>query len=119
MSDTKTYTGSCHCGAVSYEADADLSRIISCNCSICRKRGLLLAFIAEDAFRLKGGEDTLTDYTFNKGAVHHLFCSKCGVGSFGRGTRPDGVKTVAINVRCLDGVDLETLNIRKFDGASL
>jgi len=119
MSETKTYTGSCHCGTVTYEADADLSQVISCNCSICRKRGLLLAFVPEGAFRLTAGEETLTDYTFNKGVIHHLFCSKCGVGSFSRGTGPDGGKTVAINVRCLDDVDLDGLNIRKFDGANL
>jgi len=119
MSETKTYIGSCHCGAVTYEADADLRLIISCNCSICRKRGLLLAFVPEEAFRLTRGEENLTDYTFNKGVVHHLFCSKCGVGSFGRGTAPDGTKTVAINVRCLDGINPDELNIRKFDGASL
>ena len=119
MTDAKTYSGSCHCGQVAYEVEADLSRVISCNCSICRKRGLLLAFVPEGNFRLTQGEEALTDYTFNKGVVHHLFCSRCGVGSFGRGTRPDGVTSIAINVRCLDGVDLDSLNIRKFDGASL
>ena len=119
MSEPKTYTGSCHCGRVSYEADADLSRVISCNCSICRKRGALLAFVPADKFRLKSGDADLSDYQFNKKVIHHLFCHTCGVSSFCRGTRPDGAQMVALNVRCLDGVDLEALNIKPFDGASM
>ncbi len=80
MAETKTYTGSCHCGQVAYEADADLNPVISCNCSICRKRGAILAFVPEDKFRLKSGGETLTDYQFNKKVIHHMFCPTCGVG---------------------------------------
>jgi hypothetical protein len=119
MPELKTYTGSCHCGRVSYEADADLSQVVACNCSICRKKGTLMAFVPEDKFRLKSGEDALTDYLFNKQVIHHLFCATCGIGAFARGIRPDGAKMVALNVRCLDGVDLDALEIRNFDGASL
>jgi len=119
MSEPKTYSGSCHCGRVAYEATADLGPVVSCNCSICRKRGTLLAFVPEDKFRLKGGAEELTDYQFNRNVIHHLFCRTCGVPSFARGTGPDGVKMVAINVRCLDGVDLDTLEIRKVNGAAL
>lgn len=119
MAETKTLTGSCHCGRVSYEADADLSQVLSCNCSICRKRGLLLTFVPADKFRLKSGRDALIDYQFNKKVIHHLFCPTCGVEAFGRGIAPDGTPKVALNVRCLDGVDLDTLELRKFDGAKL
>lgn len=119
MSEVKTYTGGCHCGRVSFETDADVSHVVSCNCSICRKRGTLMAFVGEDQFRLKSGADTLTDYQFNKHVIHHLFCPTCGISSFARGTRPDGAKMVALNVRCLDGVDLDALQVRRFDGAKL
>jgi len=119
MSEPKTYTGSCHCGRVRYEADADLSQVVSCNCSICRKRGALMAFVPTDKFRLLSGASDLTDYQFNKKVIHHLFCSSCGISAFGRGTRPDGAQMVALNVRCLDGVDLDALSVRKFNGAEL
>lgn len=119
MSEIKTFTGSCHCGHISYEANADISKVISCNCSICRKRGLLLAFVPADQFRLKSGGDALTDYQFNKKVIHHCFCPTCGVEAFGRGIAPDGTPKVALNVRCLDGVDLDTLNVCKFDDAKL
>ena len=119
MTETKTYTGSCHCGQVAYEADTDLGMVVSCNCSICRKRGALLTVVPEDNVRLKSGGEALTDYLFNKKVVHHMFCPTCGVGAFARGIRPDGAKMIALNVRCLDGVDLDALKVRKFDGASL
>jgi hypothetical protein len=119
MSETKTYRGSCHCGRVTYEADADLSQVISCNCSSCRRRGSLLAFVTDDQFRLQSGADALGQYAFNKKVIHYQFCETCGVLPFARGQRPDGVQMVALNVRCLDGVDLDALDIKKIDGASL
>ncbi|HEY8246544.1 MAG TPA: GFA family protein [Hyphomicrobium sp.] len=119
MPETKTYSGSCHCGRVTYEADADLSQVISCNCSSCRRRGSLLAFVPDVKFRLKSGADALTQYEFNKKVIHYQFCETCGIQPFARGTRPDGVPIVALNVRCLEGVDLEALKIKKFDGAGL
>jgi len=119
MAETRTYTGGCHCGAVRYEVETALEPVISCNCSICRKRGSLLTFVGADNFRLAGGEAPLTDYQFNRKVIHHLFCPTCGVASFGRGTGPGGAEMVAINVRCLDDVDLDALRVRPFDGAAL
>jgi hypothetical protein len=114
-----TYSGGCHCGKVRYEVEADLGTVIACNCSICSKRGSLLSFVPAGRFRLEKGEGDLTDYHFNKHVIHHLFCSTCGILSFAKGKAKDGKDMVAINVRCLDGVDLDALTITKFDGRSL
>lgn len=114
-----TYHGGCHCGKVRYEADLTIDKLISCNCSICRKKGHLLAFAPETAFRILQGKGELTDYQFGQKRIHHLFCKHCGISSFGRGTRPDGTQTVAINARCLDDFDPETVPVTKFDGKSL
>jgi hypothetical protein len=118
MSESKTYTGGCHCGKVRFEVTADMNRAISCNCSICSKKGYLLNFVPADAFKLSSGDDGLTDYQFNKKKIHHLFCSTCGIQSFARGTGPDGQKTYAVNVRCLDDMDLSKLTVTEFDGKS-
>lgn len=67
MSDTKMHEGSCHCGAVRYEVELDLSQpALTCNCSMCGRSGAMLAFTTPDKFRLLEGEDHLTDYQFNK-----------------------------------------------------
>lgn len=113
-----TYTGGCHCGKTRYEATTELKTIVSCNCSICEKRGLLLTFVPPEQFKLVSGENTLSDYLFNKKVIHHLFCPDCGVESFARGTSPDGKTMYAVNVRCLDGIDLKALTLTPFDGRS-
>lgn len=119
MNAPRTYTGSCHCGQVRFQATTDLARTLSCNCSICSRLGYVLSFIPATQFRLLSGEDALTDYQFNKKRIHHLFCSTCGIHPFARSTGPDGKETVAVNLRCLEGVDLEALTPQKFDGKSL
>jgi hypothetical protein len=118
MPEAQKHTGGCHCGQVRYEVETDLGMVISCNCSICSKKGLLLAFVPAENFLAVSGESALVDYQFNKHVVHHLSCARCGVESFARGQMPDGTPMVAINVRCLDGVDLSALTLTPFDGRS-
>lgn len=119
MSEATRHAGGCHCKKVRYEVSLDLSKpVLSCNCSMCGKKGALLAFVPATDLTLQSGEDNLTDYQFNKHVIHHLFCKTCGVSSFARGVRPDGTEMVAINARCLDDVDLEALTIQKVDGKS-
>lgn len=118
MSESETYEGACHCGTVSFEATTALEPVVSCNCSICQKRGALWNFIPTDQFKLLSGEEALTDYQFNTKAIHHLFCNRCGVASFARGRGPDGKDCVGVNVRCLEGIDLSKLTLTPFDGRS-
>lgn len=120
MVETKTYCGGCHCGKVAYEVDLALEKGMACNCSICSKRGSVLAFAPEEQFRLLSGEGDLQDYRFNTHKIAHLFCKTCGVASFASGEVPGtGAPMRAINLRCVEGVDLDTLPIHKFDGAAL
>lgn len=112
------YRGSCHCKAVSFEVDVDLENPITCNCSYCQKRGSILAFTAEQNFTLESGNDKLTEYRFNTNKIEHLFCSICGMESFSKGETPDGRKMVAVNVRCLEDVDISSLNPTMVDGRS-
>ncbi len=116
-----TREGGCHCGKVRYRVTGlDLSKpVITCNCSMCGRSGSMLAFVPAAQFELLTGEDALRDYTFNKNAIHHLFCTTCGIKSFARGVKPDGTPMAAINVRCLDGVELDELQLHKVDGRSM
>ncbi|MBX3190528.1 MAG: GFA family protein [Labilithrix sp.] len=117
MTEPKTYTGGCHCKNVRYEVKATLDGIITCNCSICAMKGLLLTFVPRDAFKLLAGEDATQDYQFHRKTIHHLFCKTCGVSSYAHGEGPNGPMT-AINVRCLDDVDIGALALKPFDGKS-
>jgi hypothetical protein len=108
-----TYSGGCHCGAVRYEVEADLTNVLECNCSHCSKKGLLLNFVDTDKFKLLNGADNLSEYFFNKKSIRHLFCKTCGVQSFAQGVT---FPKVALNVRCLDGVDIKNLTLTPYNG---
>ncbi|UJR79148.1 Glutathione-dependent formaldehyde-activating enzyme [Sandaracinus amylolyticus] len=114
---TTMHQGSCHCGNIAFEVEGTIDRVIDCNCSMCRRRGGLLWFVPRGALRLTTPESALSTYTFNKHAIQHHFCAKCGIAPFGDGTGPDGSKMAAVNVRCLPEVDLASLNVMHVDGA--
>ena len=117
MTEIQKHSGGCHCGRVRFDVSIDLSQpAIVCNCSICGKTGTMLRFVPESEFTLLQGEDALTDYQFNSKSIHHLFCSTCGIRSFARGVDPKGNRMAAINVRCLDDVELEQVPTTFFDG---
>jgi hypothetical protein len=115
----ETHAGGCQCGNVRYEVQADINEVMACNCSRCGRLGSLLTFVPTSNFKLLKGEDATTEYQFNRHNIHHLFCSTCGIQSFARGKRPDGAEMVAINVRCVDDIDLDKLTVKKIDGRSL
>jgi hypothetical protein len=118
MAETKTYEGSCHCGNLRFQVTTDLARVVSCNCSICARSGYLLTFVGADGFKLLAGEGAQTDYQFGAKRLHHRFCTTCGIRCFSSGEHK-GQAMYGVNVRTLEGVDLEAVEITKYDGRSL
>jgi len=113
------YQGSCHCGSVSFEIEATLTEAMECNCSHCSRKGYLLSFMPRSAFTLKSPtERELGVYTFNKHAIRHHFCEKCGCSPFCFGTDPKGNGVAAVNLRCLPDLDRSELKIVAVDGKS-
>ena len=112
------YKGSCHCGRVRYDVEGTLPAVIECNCTHCSRKGYLLWFLPRDALTLITPQSELATYMFNKHVIAHQFCPNCGCAPFGFGKAKQGADTVAINVRCLEGVDLTTIERRPYDGRS-
>ena len=101
----QTFTGGCHCGAVRYEAELDLTQgTVRCNCSICSKARAWLTAVGPDDFRLLKGEAALSDYQFGPHRIHHMFCTTCGIKTFGRASGPDGKDFIAVLVSTLENV---------------
>jgi len=110
------YTGSCHCGAVRFEVEALIDRVTECNCSICRKKGILHYRVASENFHLISGEEQLGTYQFGTRIAKHHFCKVCGIHIF---TRPRAAPELyTVNVRVLEGYDLalEKPEVVQFDG---
>jgi hypothetical protein len=111
--------GSCHCGRIAYRLDAEPTEAIECNCSICRRKGSVLAAFEPEQFHLDTSRDDIAVYTFGRHVIRHQFCKTCGCAPFAEGTGPDGRAMVVINLRCAEGIDLSRIKITPFDGASL
>jgi len=110
----QAYSGGCHCGKVRFRVTGDLAQSTICNCSICTKKGFVHLIVPLSAFELLAGEEALESYRFNTGIAEHKFCATCGIHSFYT-PRSDPDK-VDVNVRCLDDVDLGTVDVQLFDG---
>jgi len=112
------YTGSCHCGKLAYEVEGDLKGAMACNCSICSRKGSLLWFVPRSQFQLRSSADVGT-YTFNKHVIKHHFCRTCGIHPYAEAMDAKGNPMTAINIRCLEGIDLDAVPVKHFDGRAL
>jgi hypothetical protein len=108
----KTYSGSCHCGAVRFQAEIDLSKGVSkCNCSACTKARAWFAIVPHDRVQMLSGEGAHTVYEWTPAGqprpnLHYQFCKTCGIRTFGRGDHgPGGSPFCFVNVASLDDVD--------------
>jgi len=113
------YKGSCHCGKVAFEVEGELSSAMACNCSMCSRKGSLLWFVPREQLHLRAAENDLGTYTFNKHVIKHRFCGTCGIHPYGEGADAKGNQTAAINIRCLEGIELDKVPVQHFDGRSL
>jgi hypothetical protein len=101
----KHHKATCHCGAVELELHLPegLVNLRRCNCSMCRRKGAIMASVPLDGLRVARGQDVLRLYQFNTRTARHYFCSFCGIYTHHQ-QRSDPSR-YGFNVACLDGVD--------------
>ena len=114
-----TYTGSCHCGRIKFQAGGDINGATACNCSICQRKGALMWFVPREALTLLTPEEDTASYLFNKHHITHRFCPTCGMHPYGEGAGPGGQAMAAINLRCIEGIDLKAIPVTEYNGRAL
>jgi hypothetical protein len=113
-----SFSGSCHCGALQFDCDADPVGVMTCTCSICRRKGSVLHFVDAPQVRLTADPAALGVYRFHRHIIAHLFCKVCGIAPWSEVTLPDGTAKIALNLRA-SGVDFAHLPVTEFDGAAM
>jgi hypothetical protein len=114
------FRGSCHCGRVAFEVEGEIDGAMACNCSICQRKGSLLWFVPKSQFRLTTPDEAAAAYLFNKHVIKHRFCAACGIHPYGEAVNPKtGQPTAAVNIRCIEGIDLDKIPVSHFDGRAL
>ena len=108
--------GSCHCGKVTFEFSNPIKGALECNCSICRRKGALWHVADNEHFTLLSGKDDLLVYRFGTKVAKHFSCKHCGISTF---SNPRLAPSMwAVNLRCVDDIDVDALRRQQFDGAN-
>lgn len=114
-----THQGSCHCGRIKFEVDGVIDSALACNCSICLRKGSLLWFVPRGALRLLTPENDTASYSFHRHAIQHRFCPNCGMHPYADGKAPNGDAIAAVNIRCIEGIELESIPVTHYDGRAI
>lgn len=109
------YKGGCHCGNITIEVDGDLSMALSCNCSICSKKGALLWAVPHGSLKVTAWS-TPGRYVFHNKVLAHRFCTVCGLHPYAEDVSESGERSAYINLRCLEALDLKRIEVMEFDG---
>jgi hypothetical protein len=112
------YKGSCHCGRIAFEVEGEIKEAMACNCSMCQRKGILMWFVPREQLRLLTPDEAANTYTFNKHVIKHRFCPTCGIHPYGEALDAKGNRMAAINIRCLEGLDIASVPVQNFDGRS-
>ncbi len=95
----------CHCGSVEAEILLDnITKTLRCNCSICKRKGSIMALVKNEDFKIVKGKEKLTLYQFHTKVAKHFFCSKCGIYTH-HNPRSNPAMT-GFNLGCIDEIDI-------------
>ena len=109
----------CHCGEIQAEikVSGNLEKVLRCNCSICKRKGSIMAMVKNEDFKIVRGKEKLNLYQFHSKIAKHFFCSICGIYTHHRRRRDDGF---GVNTGCLDRFSIDDLDeVVSFKGSEL
>src|SRR5258706_13130101 len=109
------YKGSCHCGHIAFQVEGTLTGAMSCNCSICGRKGALLWFVPRERVQLLTAVENASNYNFNKHRILHHFCPNCGMHPYGEALGSKGAAMVAINILCFKVEVVEKTLVTQLD----
>ena len=107
--------GACHCGGVKWQFAGLPESATACNCTVCRRYGVLWAYDYVDQGIKTSGATT----AYLRGrAIEFHFCPKCGCVAYWRAQAPgdDGRRRIAVNLRLAEPQAVAQLPIDHFDG---
>ncbi|HET6970283.1 MAG TPA: GFA family protein [Phenylobacterium sp.] len=100
-----------------FRVEAEIDELTRCDCSLCRRKGALMAKVHERGLTLEAGEDQLSLYQWNTKVARHWFCRRCGIYTFHRKrAAPDHY---GVNVGCLESFDPDAHPFRVADGLTM
>ena len=111
----QVYQGSCHCEAIKFEIKTDLSVVVRCDCSLCRRKNALMTYPELSNFELKQGAEHLSVYQFNTQSAEHYFCKHCGIYTHHVPRTLPG--KMGVNVSCLIDVDPNNSEVMEVSGS--
>ncbi len=107
--------GSCHCGSVKWVFRGSPDGATACNCTVCRRYGVLWAYDYEN----EGISSEGPTQSYIRGDwIEFHFCPTCGCVAFWRSIQADenGRKRMAVNLRLAEPEAVATIPIDHFDG---
>ena len=111
------YHVSCHCGRVRLEVDAELAEVYACNCSLCTRSGFLHWYVKPEQVKYLTQGQGMSTYVWRSVTGGQHFCSNCGNAVIRTSTQYP--PPISVNARCIEGIDIGTLDIRQGDGRSI
>jgi hypothetical protein len=107
---------SCHCGAIRLEVATAPQTVTDCNCSICRRYGVLWAYYAPREVRIIADGDATDTYMWSDRSIAFHRCKSCGCVTHWAGVDP-AMDRMGVNARLMDPAVLTAARVRKLDGA--
>ena len=110
------YEGGCHCGAIRFRVETELTSATQCNCSVCTKKGVINHRVAPERLQILQGQESLGLYQFGTRTAKHWYCKQCGIHVYSNPRRAP--TQYAVNLRCLDDYYriVARISIKQFDG---